>query len=66
MKRSAKFFEARSIGSQIMFQWFIHEQIEEEATFSQLLAELKLVEGDGRGLLMLDRELAGRAFTPPV
>ena len=27
---------------------------------------LKLVEGDGRGLLMLDQELAQRIFTPPT
>ncbi len=51
---------------QIFLQWFVNEQVEEEATFGQLVAELKLVEGDGRGLLMLDRELGSRSFTPPA
>lgn len=51
---------------QIFLQWFVNEQVEEEATFGQVVAELKLVEGDGRGLLMLDRELGQRSFTEPA
>ena len=46
-------------------QWFVDEQVEEEASVSELLAQLKLVGGQGSGLFMLDREAAQRKFTPP-
>ena len=52
--------------AQIMLQWFVTEQVEEEASFSLILRKLKRVEGDGRGLLMLDDELGQRTFVPPA
>lgn len=52
--------------AQAMLIWFINEQIEEEANFGLLLKKVKMVEGDGRGLLILDQELAARVFTPPA
>jgi ferritin len=52
--------------AQIMLQWFITEQVEEEASAGLIIRKLERVEGDGRGLLMLDQELAQRVFTPPV
>jgi ferritin len=45
-------------------QWFVAEQVEEEATFGDVHAKLKLV-GDGGGLYMLDQELGKRVFTWP-
>jgi len=45
-----------------MLQWFVAEQVEEEANAEQLLQELKLIDGKGQGLLMLDRELKQRTF----
>ena len=45
-------------------QWFVTEQVEEEATASDLLDQLKLIEGKGAGMFILDRELKQRAFTP--
>jgi ferritin len=50
--------------AQIMLQWFITEQVEEEASFSLIIRKLQRVEGDGRGLLMLDQELGQRVFAP--
>lgn len=47
-------------------KWFIDEQVEEEATVSKILAKLKLIGGEGHGMLMLDTELAARVFTPPT
>jgi len=47
-------------------QWFVDEQVEEEATVSELLGQLQLVEGKGSGLFMLDKEAAQRTFTPPT
>ena len=47
-------------------QWFVTEQVEEESSAQKVLQSLKLVGKDGAGLLMLDRELAQRIFTPPA
>ena len=47
-----------------MLQWFVAEQVEEEANASEIVEKLRLIGDDGRGLLMLDRELAARRFTP--
>lgn len=45
-----------------MLQWFIDEQVEEEATADDILQRLRMVSGDrGTGVLyMLDKELAMR------
>ena len=50
----------------IFLQWFITEQIEEEANDNDVIAKLKLVGKKGDALLMLDKELAARVFTPPA
>jgi len=47
-------------------QWFVAEQVEEEANASAILEQLKLVEGKGQGLLLLDRELKTRVFVDPL
>jgi ferritin len=47
-------------------QWYINEQIEEEATASELLGKIKLIGDNGTGLYMIDQELAGRVYTPPA
>jgi ferritin len=52
--------------AEIMLNWFVTEQVEEEANFSLLIRKLKRVEGDGRGLLLLDQELGQRVFVPPA
>lgn len=44
--------------------WFIDEQVEEEANMSDLLNKIKLL--GGQGLYLLDKELAQRTFTPPA
>lgn len=58
--------EEKDHATKSFLNWFIDEQVEEEAAAESLLSQLKLVEGDGRGLLMLDRELSSRTFTPPA
>ena len=45
-------------------QWFIDEQVEEEASMGKLLNKVKRVGEEGHGILMLDKELAARTFTP--
>ena len=47
-------------------KWFVDEQVEEEATVTKILSKLKLIGGEGHGILMIDAELAQRVFTPPA
>ncbi len=58
--------EERDHAAQIMLQWFVTEQVEEESSFSLIIRKLQRVEGDGRGLLLLDQELGQRVFVPPA
>lgn len=46
--------------------WFVDEQVEEEASMETILNKLKLISGEGHGMLMMDNELAKRVFTPPA
>ena len=43
-----------------LLQWFVNEQVEEEATLGAIISKLKLVKEDGYGLLMIDNELGAR------
>ena len=45
----------------VFLQWFVTEQVEEEATFGRLVRRLELAGDDARGLILFDRELAARA-----
>ncbi|MNL71534.1 Ferritin [compost metagenome] len=47
-------------------KWFIDEQVEEEALFSNIIAKLKRIETDSNAFYMLDAEFAGRTFTAPA
>lgn len=46
--------------------WFIDEQVEEESNAEKIINELKMIGGEGHGMLMLDREFSTRVFAPPV
>ena len=46
-----------------MLQWYVSEQVEEEANVSQLLDQLRIIGGKGSGLFMLDREAKARQST---
>ena len=45
----------------IFLQWFVTEQIEEEATVNDVIGRLKLFGDQGQGLLMIDNELGAAA-----
>lgn len=57
--------EKRDHATQIFLQWFVTEQVEEEASGADLLDKVKRVSGHPQGLYMLDKELSTRTFTPP-
>ena len=44
-----------------LLQWFVNEQVEEEATVSEIISRLKMVGEDCYGLLMIDSELGKRS-----
>jgi ferritin len=44
-----------------LLQWFVNEQVEEEASIGAIIAKLRLVNDDGYGLLMIDNELGTRS-----
>jgi ferritin len=44
-----------------LIQWFVNEQVEEEANVVEILAQLKMIGGSTGGLYMLDRQLGKRA-----
>lgn len=46
--------------------WYLKEQVEEEANVSKVLKTLKMVCEDKNSLYMYDKELAARVFNPPV
>ena len=55
--------QEKDFASTQFLQWFVNEQVEEEANVSKIIGQLKLV-GDA-GLYLLDKELAQRVFVDP-
>ena len=49
----------------VVLHWYVNEQVEEEATAETLCHQVRMVEGNPHGLLMIDRELAGRTLSAP-
>ncbi len=45
-----------------MLMWYVDEQVEEEANAQAIIDQLKLVEGKGQGLYLIDKELSTRVF----
>lgn len=50
----------------IFLQWFVTEQVEEEASVETVLQKLKLLGEGGAGMFMVDNELAARTISPLV
>lgn len=48
----------------VFLEWFVTEQVEEEAAAQAVIDQLKLVNGSPNGLFMIDRELAARQPEP--
>ncbi len=50
----------KDYSAQVMLQWFISEQVEEEKNAAEIVANLKLIEQRGTAVLMLDHRLSKR------
>lgn len=58
--------EVKDRASLTFLQWFINEQVEEEATATDIVAKLKLINLNGDALFAMDKDLATRVFVAPV
>ncbi|TVP83686.1 MAG: ferritin [Alkalicoccus sp.] len=57
--------DEREHATMTFLNWFIEEQVEEEASFDTLIQRLNRIGEDKNAFEMLDSELAKRTFTPP-
>jgi ferritin len=46
--------------AQVMLQWFINEQVEEEKNSAEIVQQLELIDAKGTAVLMLDKQLGKR------
>lgn len=58
--------EEKDHATNSFLQWFVNEQVEEEASADQAIQQLKMVADAPGGIFLLDRELGQRVFTPPA
>jgi len=58
--------ELKDRAAMLFLNWYVKEQVEEEASASDVLARLELIGDDKHALLDLDKELGARVFNPPV
>ena len=56
----------KDFGSYTFLEWFIKEQVEEEALMRNVLAKLELVGNDRSALFIMDADLAKRTFVIPA
>jgi len=52
--------DTKDFAAQIFLQWFINEQVEEEANASSILERIKMLGDKGSAILYLDKELGKR------
>lgn len=50
----------------IFLQWFVAEQVEEEASVGEVFERMKMIDGDSAGMFAMDMELSKRVFTAPA
>lgn len=58
--------EQNDVPTENFLQWFVAEQVEEEATTWEAVRKLKMVGNDGAGLYMVDKEFGTRVFNLPA
>jgi ferritin len=58
--------EEKDYAAENFLQWFVSEQVEEEASATLAVGKLKLAGDNSSALLMLDNEFGARTFTAPA
>lgn len=56
----------RDHATSIFLQWFVTEQVEEEANASGIVSKLRMIGHDASSLFALDQELGQRVFVMPA
>ncbi|MBU9711702.1 ferritin [Evansella tamaricis] len=56
--------DQREHATMTFLKWFIEEQVEEEASFDNIIQKLRRIEKDSNAFFMLENELGKRTFTP--
>lgn len=54
--------EEKEYASEGILNWFVEEQIEEEANTSKIVDQIKMIGNEGKGIYMLDKELGARVW----
>lgn len=58
--------EVKDRATMSYMNWFIDEQVEEEANAQDIISKLKLIGDDKSALYLLDKDLAARVFVQPM
>jgi ferritin len=58
--------EERDHATNNLMQWYVSEQVEEEANVDDILKKLDLMGDTGTGLFLMDRELKSRPAPAPI
>lgn len=58
--------ETKDRAATIFLNWYLKEQVEEEANVGGVLAQLEMIGDDKSGLFALDKELGARTFVAPI
>ena len=58
--------DERDHASNIFLQWFVEEQVEDEASVGEVLDRLKMVGDKSSGMFQMDMEMSKRVFTEPT
>lgn len=58
--------EVKDRATMSYMNWFVDEQVEEEANAQDIIAKLKLIGDDKSALYLLDKDLSARVFVQPT
>jgi len=58
--------QEKDVAAQIFLQWFVTEQIEEEASVAEVLEQLRMIGDKKSNVFYMDKELAKRTYQPPA
>ena len=58
--------EEKDYAAKIFLQWFIAEQVEEEASAQEVIDKVKLTQNNPGAMFMIDSKLGSRTFNPPA
>ncbi len=58
--------ECRDHATNNVMQWYVSEQVEEEANVDDIVNKMRMVGDSGPGLFMMDRELKARPAPTPI